>query len=191
MRTNPGRNNQGTGAQELLNFVKDFTENHGRFPKLRELPVKKVTVVYHFGSYETLLQIARMGEKDLPLRKGRKKRYCRYCGRILPRHRWFFCVPTVDGNGNTCEDKFAEQNSHILTEDEAKKHIGELDILRENYNGQKSKRRVGKKMWHKCKACKEKCKIYLPEYLTEPPCLFICKADPEYEEINEKLSKGL
>ena len=171
---NPGRNSQGTGAQELLNFVKDFTDEKGRFPKLRELPVKKVTVVYHFGSYETLLQVAKMGEKELPLRKGNKKRYCRYCKNLLPRHRWFFCVPVIDGNGASCEDKFAEFEGQRGC-DEIKRNVP----------------KPRRKMWHKCKECREKCKIYLPKHQVEPPCVFICKADPEYEEINEKFSKSL
>lgn len=175
MRRNPGRNSQGTGAQELLNFVKDFTDEKGRFPKIKELPVKKATVVYHFGSYETLLQIAKMGEKELPLRKGNKKRYCRFCKRLLPRHRWFFCVPVIDNNGVSCEERFAEQESRILTEKEIKK----------------KNKKPRRKMWHKCKECPHKCKIYLPRHLTEPKCLFICKADPEYEELNEKFSKSL
>lgn len=175
MSRNPGRNPQGAGAQEILNFVKDFTDEKGRFPKIRELPVKKVTIVYHFGSYETLLQVARMGEKELPLRRGKKERYCRFCKRLLPRHRWFFCVPVIDCNGASCEEKFAEKESRILSEKEVKK------------KNKKPKR----KMWHKCKECSYKCKIYLPRHLTEPKCLFICKTDPEYGELNEKFSSSL
>jgi hypothetical protein len=174
MRRNPGRNSQGSGAQELRNFVKDFTEEKGRFPKMRELPVKKVTVVYHFGSYEALLQVARMGEKELPLRKGKKKRYCRFCEKLLPRHRWFFCIFLTDSNGVSCEDRYAERESVEGCE----------EIKR---NTTKSRR----KMWHKCKDCGEKCKVYLPKSRTEPNCVFICRADPEYEEMNEKFSPSL
>jgi hypothetical protein len=176
-RRHAGRNNKGTGAQQILDFTKDFIQKKNRYPKIREYPIKKVTIVYHFGSYETLLQLAKMGEKDLPVRKSKEKRYCRYCGQLLPLHRWFFCEFVVDDCTNkvNCEEKFAEENSQILTEEEVKRKV------------KKTKR----KMWHKCKECKEKCKIYLPKHLTEPPCLFICKADPEYEEINEKLSKSL
>jgi len=175
MRVNPGRNREGTGAQQILNFTKDFFDKERRFPKMKELPVKKVTVVYHFGSYETLLQIAKMGEKELPLRKGNKKRYCRFCKRLLPRHRWFFCVPIIDCNGASCENRYAEKESRILTEEEIKRKV----------------KKPRRKMWHKCKECGEKCKIYLPKPRTEPNCLFICRADENYEEINEKLGKGL
>ena len=172
-----GRNNKGTGAQGLLNFVKDFTDKHGRFPKLREFPVRKDTIIYHFGSYETLLQIAKMGERDLPMRKGNKKRYCRYCKKLLPQHRWFFCEFVYDDCTNkvNCEEKFAEKNSYILTEEEIKR----------------KDKKPRRKMWHKCKECGEKCKIYLPKPQTEPPCVFICRADPEYEKINEKFSQSL
>ena len=174
MPRNPGRNSQKVGAQYILDFVKDFIDEKGRFPKMKELPVKKVTVIYHFGSYETLLQVAKMGEKELPLRKGKKKRYCRYCQSLLPRHRWFFCVPIVDSHGASCEEKFAEFESQRGC-DEIKRNV--------------SKPR--RKMWHKCKDCGEKCKVYLPKHQVEPPCVFICRADPEYEEINEKLSSSL
>ena len=174
MPRNPGRNSQGLGAQHILNFVKDFTDEKGRFPKIRELLVKKSTVVYHFGSYETLLQVAKMGEKELPLRKDKKKRYCRYCQRLLPRHRWFFCVFVVDGNGASCEEKFAERESTRGCE-EVKRNVP----------------KPRRKMWHKCKECGEKCKIYLPKSRTEPNCVFICRADPQYEEINAKFSSSL
>jgi len=170
------------GAQELLNFCRDFAEDYGRFPKIHELPVKKVTVVYHFGSYETLMRVARIGEPILPKRRDRKKRYCRHCGKLLPRERWFFCAPlnhagdiNPDNVKPGCQEKFEEKHSRIFTETELRK------------KPPKGKRR----MWHKCKACPEKCKIYLPSGAKEPKAKVICRADPEYGEINEKFSKGI
>ena len=176
-RRHAGRNSKGTGAQQIFDFTKDFIKKNRRYPKLREFPVKKSTIILHFGSYETLLQVAKMGEKDLPVRKSRKKRYCRHCKKLLPQHRWFFCEFIFDDCNNTinCEEKYAEENSYILTEEEVKRHVP----------------KPRRKMWHKCKECGEKCKVYLPKHQTEPPCVFICRADPEYEEINEKLSQGL
>lgn len=171
MPRNPGRNSQKVGAQYILDFTKNFIEEKGRFPKIRELPVKKATVVYHFGSYENLLQVAKLGERELPLRRGKKKRYCRYCQGLLPRHRWFFCIPVIDGNGASCEEKFAERESERGCE-ELKRNVP----------------KPRRKMWHKCKECLHKCKVYLPRHLTEPKCLFICKADPGYEELNAKFT---
>lgn len=50
-------------VQEILDFTRNFIDGHGRFPKLRELPAKKGAIVCYFGSFETLLQIAKIGEK--------------------------------------------------------------------------------------------------------------------------------
>ncbi len=166
------------GAQSLLNFVKSFTDDYGRVPKLRELPVKKITVDYHFGSYETLLRQAKlgeMGERGLPLRKEGKIRHCRYCGERLPRTRWFFCPPKHKENKvrNNCEKKYEEKHSVILSEKELKKKV----------------KKVYRKMWHKCKHCSETCKIYLPRPRKEPKADVICRADPRYEGIKMELSQ--
>ena len=157
------------GAQELLNYVNDFADSHGRFPRLRELPIKKRTVEYHFGSYETLIRLAQVGEKPLPQRKERAERKCRCgCRRILPRHRWFFY-------SEACEEKYIE------------KHEREIRVTEK----QKAQKRKYRKIWHKCKKCKHKCKIFLPRGQKEPPAKVICKADSEYGEINEIISKSL
>lgn len=164
------------GAQSLLNFVRTFTDDKGRAPKLRELPVKKATVDYHFGSYETLLRQAKIGEGGLPLRKVGKVRYCRYCGKRLPRTRWFFCPTGYKENKvrNNCQEKYKEKHNTILSEEEIKRKV----------------KKVYRKMWHKCKDCSHKCKIYLPRPRKEPPCVFICRADPEYEEASRSLTNG-
>lgn len=163
------------GAQSLLSFVQGFTDDYGRVPKLRELPVKKITVDYYFGSYETLLRQAKLGEGGLPLRKEGKIRHCRYCGKRLPRTRWFFCPPKYKENKvrNNCEKKYEEKHSVILSEKELKRKV----------------KKVYRKMWHKCKDCSHECKIYLPRPKKEPKADITCRADPGYEEINKKLQE--
>jgi len=154
------------GAQELLNFVNNFADSNGRFPKIRELPVKKCTVTYHFGSFETLLRIARIGEKELPQRRSRKERHCRCeCGKLLPRHRWFFF-------SEECEERYRSKDERGMEFEEERK----------------PKKKARRKMWHKCKSCKYKCKIYLSKGQREPKAKVICKADPEYEMLNETLT---
>ena len=161
------------GAQSLLNFVKGFTDDYGRVPKLRELPVKKITVDYHFGSYETLLRQAKLGEGGLPLRKEGTIRHCRWCGKRLPRTRWFFCPAGYKENRvrNNCQEKYKEKHSTILSEEEIKRKV----------------KKVYRKMWHKCKACSHDCKIYLPRPQKEPRADVICRADPRYEGIKVEL----
>lgn len=155
-------------AQELLNFTRKFSDEQGRFPTLQELPKENNIIVYYFGSFEKLLRAAWLGQSPPPLRKGKKKRYCRYCNEFLPQSRWFFC-------DDECERRFAEESDIILTEEEIKSPA------------KKPKRR----MWNQCKSCKEKCEIYLPEPFEEPKAKIICKASPEYEIANEMLIKEM
>lgn len=159
-------------VQEILDFTRNFIDSHGRFPKLRELPAKKGTIVCYFGSFEALLQIARIGEKavriereDLPLRKSKEVRYCRYCGKEgepLPRHRWFF-------HNDECEEKFRKKNEEIPTGREIKRPI----------------KKPRRKIWAKCGECRENCKIYLPEHLQEPKAKITCKASLDYQRLSE------
>lgn len=163
----PGKGiSEAQEAQELLNFTRKFSDEQDRFPTLQELPRENDIIVYYFGSLEKLLRCAWLGQSPPPLRRDRKKRYCRYDNKVLPQLRWFFC-------NDDCERKFADENSLILTEDEIK------------IKGKVKK--VRRRMWHKCKGCGEKCVIYLPESQDEPKAKVICKASPEYEEVNKTL----
>lgn len=155
-------------AQELLNFTRKFSNEQGRFPTLQELPRENNIVTYYFGSFENLLQLAWLGQSPPPLRKDKKKRYCRHCNKFLPQSRWFFC-------DDECERKFAERDDEILAK--ISKEI--------NKPMKKPKRR----MWYKCKGCGENCKIYLPIPLKEPKAKIICKASAGYEAANEMLIK--
>jgi len=157
-------------AQGLIDFVENFIEDHGRYPQSQELPKENNIITYYFGSFEMLLRCAWLGLSPPPLRKDKKKRYCRYDNRLLPRNRWFFC-------NDDCERKFAEEGDKAL--DEASEEIKEYV---------EEKRR---KMWGKCRECKEKCKIYLPEDQTEPKADVICRSDSRYEEASRMLLKNL
>lgn len=154
--------NEAQEAQGLITFVENFIDNHGRYPQLHELPKENNIICYYFGSLENLLQVAWLGQSPPPLRKGKKKRYCRYDNKLLPQSRWFFC----DDN---CERKFAERDDEILTEEEIKRPV----------------KKPRKRMWCKCKKCEEKCKIFLPEPLEELGAKIICKVSPEYERLSE------
>ncbi|MBA7656605.1 hypothetical protein ES703_64531 [subsurface metagenome] len=149
-------------AQGLIDFVENFIDDHGRSPLPRELPMENNIVVYYFGSLENLLRVAWLGQSPPPLRKDKKKRYCRHCNKFLPQSRWFFC-------DDECERKFGEEYSVILTEEEIKRPV------------KKPRRR----MWKKCKECSHACVIYLPEALEVPEAKVICKASTEYQRLSK------
>ena len=149
-------------AQGLINFTENFVDNHGRSPLPQELPMANNIVVYYFGSFENLLQVAWLGQNSPPLRKDKKKRYCRYCNKFLPQSRWFFC-------DDECERKFAEENDKILTEEEIKRPV----------------KKPSRRIWQKCEGCGENCKIYLPIPLKEPEAKITCRASPEYQRLSE------
>ncbi|GAH48224.1 unnamed protein product [marine sediment metagenome] len=156
--------NETDEAQGLIDFVENFLDNHGRFPQPQELLKENNVICYYFGSLENLLRAAWLGQSPPPLRRDKKKRYCRHCSELLPQFRWFFC-------NDNCERRFAERDDEALRE--ASEEIKRLV--------EKPRRR----MWHKCKECGEKCKIFLPEPLEEPEAKVICKASPEYQRLSE------
>ena len=158
-------------VRKLLNFARNFADEQGRFPTQEEIPMESYDVIRYFGSYEAMLRAARLGKESFPLRKPGKRRYCRFCNELLLQYRWFFC-------DDECERKFAERDDKILAE--ASEEIKRLVV-------EKPKRRI----WHRCKKCKENCKIYLPIPQKEPGAKVICKASPEYEEANKILIKEM
>lgn len=169
-------------ARELLNFSRNFADEEGRFPTQEEISMQSYEIVRYFGSFEAMLRAARLGKESFSLRKPGKRRYCRYCGELLPQYRWFFCPPIEHGEdtkrfNHSCEEKFAERDDKILAE--ASKEIKKLI--------EKPKRKV----WHKCRECGEKCKIYLPVPLKEPKAKIVCRISPEYEAVKKMLIKEM
>jgi len=173
------------GAQEILDWVLDFKKSKGRMPREDEIPFSRNysyqedghqkhsrgMIEYHFGDYETLIEIAINHTKRTPFyRRSRKKRYCRNerCKKVLKRNRWYWC-------NDECKEAYLKEHNKVFTETELrelrKKVIPDVpEVL------------------PRCKVCEESCKVVISHDTL--PYKMVCKKSPDYlravQEVNRR-----
>jgi hypothetical protein len=109
----------------------------------------EVQVNYSFGSLANLKGLVQDGFQPVRRREP-GRRYCRFCGKLLPGHRWFFCdPPNVEDN---VEDKriFSCQEKYLDLDD----GLGEEWVD----GGDQAER----KPLAVCSECPETCKVKIP-----------------------------
>lgn len=160
MRKKPPDNKAG---EALYLWVKDFYERRGRVPRLAEIPATEVQVNYHFGSYVNLKAVVQDGFQPVR-RRELGRRYCRFCGKLLPAHRWFFCDPPEKMNGDPSEDlrRLSCQEKYLDRGDP------DLGDERDELAPDKEER----KPLSICQGCLEKCKVTIPKEQDESKLTF-------------------
>lgn len=158
------------GVHSLVEFVQEYVVNNGTYPKIKDMPVIQRTIEYYFGSFSELLREARLGTEQLARRRSKKKRYCRYCKKLLPDTNWFFC-PYTD-----CADNFSEEYDSEFEKQggkEFQRERGSLPLFHFT-NGEP----LGPtKVISKCRGCREKCKVKIAKDHDEAKMSVQCKKD--------------
>jgi hypothetical protein len=172
---------------ELLYRGLRYVARHDDLPVIDDLKIKAIVFYKFFASLEDYWKELFQGRTPW-LRRGKEIRHCRYCNRVLPLYRWFFCPelkrPTLNikykDQGSkrsertwdlSCDEKYARK---LEDEDDIHGAMQEISAFDDD---------AEKVMRSDCKGCAEDCK-----QMVRPTqdIKITCKKSPDWEETKRK-----